>query len=96
MGVLCELIAQINKVLGICSVVVSHDIHETSMISDHIFIISEGTVVSSGTPAQLQDTANPLVHQFVAGQADGPIPFQYPGLEYWLDLDIDRGTVCSK
>lgn len=96
MGVLCELIAEINKVLGICSVVVSHDIHETSMISDLIYIISEGKIVASGTPEQLQNTANPLVHQFVAGQADGPIPFQYPGPDYWLDLDIDRGLVCSK
>ncbi len=93
MGVLCELIAQINKVLGICSVVVSHDIHETSLISDQIFIIAEGKIVASGTPEQMQNTANPLVHQFVAGQADGPIPFQYPGRDYWLDLDIDRGSV---
>ncbi len=96
MGVLCELIAQVNKVLGISSVVVSHDIHETTLISDLIYIISEGKIVASGTPEQLQDTANPLVHQFVAGQADGPIPFQYPGPEYWLDLDIDRGALCSK
>ncbi len=96
MGVLCELIAQINKVLGICSVVVSHDIHETSMISDHIYIISEGKIVANGTPGQLQNTVNPLVHQFVAGEADGPIPFQYPGPEYWLDLDINRGALCSK
>jgi phospholipid/cholesterol/gamma-HCH transport system ATP-binding protein len=96
MGVLCELIAQVNKVLGISSVVVSHDIHETTLISDLIYIISEGKIVVSGTPTQLQDTANPLVHQFVAGQADGPIPFQYPGPEYWLDLDIDRGALCSK
>jgi phospholipid/cholesterol/gamma-HCH transport system ATP-binding protein len=94
MGVLCELIAQINKVLGICSVVVSHDIHETNLISDQIFIIAEGKIVASGTPEQMQNTANPLVHQFVAGQADGPIPFQYPGRDYWLDLDIDRGSVC--
>jgi phospholipid/cholesterol/gamma-HCH transport system ATP-binding protein len=96
MGVLCELIAQVNNVLGISSVVVSHDIHETTLISDLIYIISEGKIVASGTPAQLQDTTNPLVHQFVAGQADGPIPFQYPGPEYWVDLDIDRGALCNK
>jgi len=96
MGVLCELIAQINKVLGICSVVVSHDIHETSLISDQIFIISAGGIVASGTPDQLRETANPMVHQFVAGQADGPIPFHFPGKEYWQDLDIDRGALWSR
>ena len=96
MGVLCELIAQINKVLGICSVVVSHDIHETSLISDQIYIISAGGIVASGTPDQLRETANPMVHQFVAGQADGPIPFHFPGKEYWQDLDIDRGALWSR
>jgi phospholipid/cholesterol/gamma-HCH transport system ATP-binding protein len=82
-------------VLGICSVVVSHDIHETSVISDHIYIISEGKIVASGTPDQLRDTENPMVHQFVAGQADGPIPFHFPGRDYWQDLDIDRGALWS-
>ena len=95
MGVLCELIAQINNVLGITSVVVSHDIHETSVISDHVYVISGGKIVTSGPPEQLQNSANPLVHQFVTGQADGPIAFQYPAPEYWADLDIDRGTLCS-
>ncbi len=95
MGVLCELIAQINKVLGICSVVVSHDIHETSMISDHIYIISEGNIVADGTPGDLTHTANPLVRQFVAGEADGPIPFHYPGRDLWQDLDINRGALWS-
>ncbi|HEY6131934.1 MAG TPA: ATP-binding cassette domain-containing protein [Halioglobus sp.] len=96
MGVLCELIAQINQVLGICSVVVSHDIHETGMISDRVFIISEGTIVADTTPDQLQNADNPLVHQFVTGQADGPIPFHYPGREYSQDLEIDRGSLCSR
>jgi phospholipid/cholesterol/gamma-HCH transport system ATP-binding protein len=96
MGVLCELIAQINKVLGITSVVVSHDIHETTMISDHIYIISEGKIVASESPEQLKNAANPLVHQFVTGQADGPIPFHYPGAEYWQDLEIDRGSLWNK
>jgi len=95
MGVLCELIAQINKVLGICSVVVSHDIHETSIISDHIYIISEGKIVSSGSPRELANSTNPLVRQFVAGEADGPIPFHFPGQDLWQDLDIDRGVLWS-
>lgn len=96
MGVLCELIAQINKSLGICSVVVSHDIHETTAISDHVYIISEGKIVASGTPAQLQAAENPMVHQFVAGLADGPIPFHFPGSEYWQDLGIDRGALWNR
>jgi len=96
MGVLRELIAQINKVLGITSVVVSHDIPETTSISDRIYIIAEGKVVASGTPETLKNTADELVHQFVTGQADGPIPFHYPAPEYWQDLAIDRSTLWNR
>jgi phospholipid/cholesterol/gamma-HCH transport system ATP-binding protein len=96
MGVLCELIEQINKVLGICSVVVSHDIPETTSICDHIYVIAEGKIAASGPPEHLNNTDNLLVQQFVNGEADGPIPFQYPAPEYWQDLDIDRGMPCSK
>jgi phospholipid/cholesterol/gamma-HCH transport system ATP-binding protein len=88
MGVLRELIEQINKVLGITSIVVSHDIPETSSISDHIHIIADGGVVASGTPAQLRQTSNALVKQFIAGEADGPIPFHFPAPDYRADLHI--------
>ncbi|MEZ5571736.1 MAG: ATP-binding cassette domain-containing protein [Halioglobus sp.] len=95
MGVLRELILQINKVLGISSVVVSHDIPETTSISDLIYIIAGGKVVASGPPQQLENTDDPLVRQFVAGQADGPIPFQYPAPDYWQDLAVERGVLCN-
>lgn len=88
MGVLRELIAQINKVLGITSIVVSHDIQETTSISDQVFIIANGAVVASGSPEQLSHNDDPLVEQFISGQADGPIPFHYPAPDYWQDLDI--------
>lgn len=88
MGVLRELIEQINKILGITTVVVSHDIPETSSISDHIYILADGGVVANGSPDQLRQTANPLVKQFIAGEADGPIPFHYPAPDYLEDLRL--------
>jgi phospholipid/cholesterol/gamma-HCH transport system ATP-binding protein len=96
MGVLRELIAQINKVLGITSIVVSHDIQETTSISDQVFIIANGNVVAHGSPEQLRSTSDPLVEQFISGQADGPIPFHYPAADYWQDLGVDSSTLCNK
>ena len=96
MGVLRELIHQINKVLGISTVVVSHDIPETTSISDYIYIFAAGKIVASGDPEQLKTTTNELVHQFVNGQADGPIAFHYPAPEYWQDLGINRSALCSR
>jgi phospholipid/cholesterol/gamma-HCH transport system ATP-binding protein len=96
MGVLCELILQINKTLGITSVVVSHDIPETTRISDQIYVVADGKVIACATPEQLRDSGDPLVRQFVTGQADGPIPFQFPAPEYWSDLDVKRDAQWNK
>ncbi|RBC17291.1 ABC transporter ATP-binding protein, partial [Xanthomonas oryzae pv. oryzae] len=38
-------------------------------------VIANGGIVFAGTPEQLQDSADPLVQQFLHGQPDGPIAF---------------------
>src|SRR5690606_5115647 len=42
MGVLIKLIKTMNDNLGLTSIIVSHDVAEVSMISDYIYIISNG------------------------------------------------------
>jgi phospholipid/cholesterol/gamma-HCH transport system ATP-binding protein len=96
MGVLCELILQINQTLGITSVVVSHDIPETTRICDQIYIFAGGKIIACAAPEKLAETDDPLVRQFVTGQADGPIPFQFPAAEYWSDLDVSRNALWNK
>jgi len=86
MGVLVKLIHTINDALGLCSVVVSHDVRETLSIADYVYIISDGEVVGQGTPDELEDAGSPWVEQFVNARADGPVPFQYPAADYALDL----------
>jgi phospholipid/cholesterol/gamma-HCH transport system ATP-binding protein len=36
-------------------------------------LLDRGKFVVSGTPTQMRDSADPLVHQFVHGLADGPL-----------------------
>jgi phospholipid/cholesterol/gamma-HCH transport system ATP-binding protein len=79
MGVLVNLISNINKALGHTSVIVSHDIQETLSIADHIVILSGGKVIATGTPEALKANNDPQVAQFIHGQPDGPVPFHYPG-----------------
>lgn len=86
MGVLVTLIKRLNKALGLTSVVVSHDIHETASISDKIFLISEGKVVGEGSPKQLMEDDSPIVKQFMRGIPDGPVPFHYPAADYRDDV----------
>jgi phospholipid/cholesterol/gamma-HCH transport system ATP-binding protein len=86
MGVVLRLIRSLNDALGITSIVVTHDVREISQIADASFILSEGKVVASGTTAELRDHPSPIVHQFVEGLADGPVPFHYPAPGYYEQL----------
>src|SRR4026207_1903588 len=54
MGVVLRLIRQLNDALGLSSVVVTHDVHEISQIADMSYIISDGKVVASGRPTELE------------------------------------------
>lgn len=86
MGVLVHLIKSLNTALGLTSIIVSHDVHETSQIADYIYIISDGKVVDQGTPAQIQQSASTWTQQFMSGAADGPVHFHYPAKDYVDDL----------
>jgi len=80
------LIKKLNKSLGLTSVVVSHDIHETFSIADYVCILSEGKVAAAGSPAELLQSDSEFVQQFVKGKPDGPMPFHYPSRQYSEDL----------
>ncbi len=86
LGVLLHLIKALNTTLQLTSIIVSHDVQETSAIADYIYIISEGKVVDHGTPAQIQQSESEWVQQFMHGDADGPVHFHYSAPDYIDDL----------
>ncbi len=86
MGVVVTLIRRLNGALGATSLLVSHDIHETTGISDTIYILDQGKVVAGGQPSELANHASPRVRQFITGSPDGPVPFHYPADELAYDL----------
>jgi phospholipid/cholesterol/gamma-HCH transport system ATP-binding protein len=79
MGVTANLIRTLNDALGSTSVLVSHDVHESFLIADYVYFLSQGRIVAHGTPAQMAASSDPYVKQFVHAEADGPVPFHYPG-----------------
>ena len=80
MGVLVELIRNLNQALGITSIVVSHDVPEVMSIADWVYILANGKIIAKGTPEELKANPDPQVQQFLQGDADGPVPFRYPAL----------------
>lgn len=85
-GALVHLIKSLNTILGLTSIVVSHDVHETAAIADYIYVISEGKVVGQGTPKEIAQSESDWVQQFMTGAADGPAHFHYPAKDYVDDL----------
>lgn len=86
MGVVVQMIRRLNDAARISSVVVSHDVAETSAIADLIYVISDGKVVESGSPQQLRDSGGEWTQQFMRGLPDGPVPFHYPAPDLERDL----------
>ena len=82
----CRLIRQLNDALGISSIVVTHDVREISQIADTSYILSDGQVVASGRPKELEASSSGIVRQFIGGHADGPVPFHYPAPAYYEQL----------
>ena len=85
-GALVLLIKSLNTTLGLTSIIVSHDVHETAAIADYIYVLAGGKVVGQGTPQEIQESSSEWVQQFMNGAADGPVHFHYPAKEYMDDL----------
>ncbi|MGZ4968688.1 MAG: ABC transporter ATP-binding protein [Methylobacter sp.] len=85
-GALVHLIKSLNTILGLTSIIVSHDVQETAAIADYIYVIAEGKIVGQGTPKEIEQSDSDWVQQFMTGAADGPAHFHYPAKDYVDDL----------
>ncbi len=90
LGVIGDLIRRLTDTLGLTSLVVTHDVQESLKIVDYVYFISEGVIVAQGTPDEIRASTLPYVHQFVHGEADGPMAFHYPAPAYDLDLGVQH------
>ena len=86
LAVVGQLIRTLNDALGASSIIVTHDIQESLKIVDYIYFVSEGKIVAEGTAEDIRQSDKPYVHQFVWGETDGPVAFQYPAPAYAEDI----------
>jgi len=89
LGTAAQLIRRLNDTLGITSIVVSHDLEETFRIADQVIVLANGGIAAQGTPDEVRNSDNPLVHQFVNALPEGPVHFHYPGPS--VDEDFSEG-----
>ena len=88
LGVTGNLIRRLTDTLGLTSLVVTHDVQESLKIVDYVYFVSAGVIVAEGTAAEILASDLPYVHQFVHGEADGPVPFHYQAPAYAEDLGL--------
>jgi len=91
LGIIGQLIRQLNDALGATTIMVTHDIQESLHIVDYIYFMSGGKIVALGTPDEIRASTHPFVHQFVHAQADGPVPFHYPAKALAQEM-LGRGS----
>jgi len=87
-SVITKLIADLNRLLGITCIVVTHAVEEAMRIADKIVILYMGKVLAQGTPQEIRNSSDPLVQQFITGSPDGPISFRASSKDYREDLLI--------
>ncbi|WP_326536271.1 ABC transporter ATP-binding protein [Pseudorhodoferax sp.] len=91
LGTAARLIRQLNDAMGLTSIVVSHDLDETFAIADQVIVLANGAIAAQGTPAEVRASTDPLVHQFVHAEAEGPVHFHYPGPSIDQDFGPTHG-----
>jgi phospholipid/cholesterol/gamma-HCH transport system ATP-binding protein len=85
-AVITKLIADLNRLLGITCIVVTHAVEEAMRVADKIVMLYQGKVLAEGTPQEIRSSVNPLVQQFITGSPDGPISFHASSKDFREDL----------
>ena len=93
LGVIANLVRELNDTLGTTSLLVTHDVQEALEVVDYVYYLSDGKMKTHGTPDELRANADPLVRQFVRGEAEGPVDYQYPSGDYATALKL--GARCA-
>ncbi len=68
-----DLIVTLRDRLKVTSVVVTHDMRSAYKVAHRIAMLYNGNIIEVGTPDQIRSSANPVVQQFIKGEAVGPI-----------------------
>lgn len=74
--VINDLIVKCVKERGITALSITHDMASARKIADRIAMLHEGRIIWQGNRAEIDNSDNPYVDQFIHGRAEGPIKMQ--------------------
>lgn len=67
-AVIDQLILRTRAQLGVTGIVVTHDMRSAYTVGDRIAMLYEGRVRQAGTVAEIRETQDPVVRQFIEGR----------------------------
>ncbi len=73
-----DLILDMQKKLGVTSILVTHDMSSAFRVSNRIAMLLKGNIIKLGTPAEFRACDDPLVKQFIYGESEGPLTREKP------------------
>ncbi|MBK5105355.1 MAG: ABC transporter ATP-binding protein [Burkholderiales bacterium] len=88
LNVIADLIRSLNDALGTTSIIVTYDVSESLKLVDYVYVIADGVVAGEGTPEAMLASDNPVVHQFVHAEPDGPMAFHYSAPPIGVQLGL--------
>lgn len=68
-----DLILRMQERLRVTSIVVTHDMTSAYKVANRIAMLYKGKIIGLGTPETIKHTQDPIIRQFIAGSAEGPI-----------------------
>ncbi len=62
-----DLVISVRDRLGVTSIVVTHDMASAYKVADRISMLHDGQVIFSGAPAEIRESSNTIVQNFITG-----------------------------
>ena len=72
-GVINDLIREIVVEMGATAMTITHDMTSVRAIADNVAMLHDGVIQWTGPVAEMDQSGDPYLEQFIQGKADGPI-----------------------
>lgn len=68
-----NMIRSCQKSYKFTAIMVTHEIPEIFSMVDRVAMLYNGLILAEGTPEEIQNSKDPVIHQFIHGELEGPI-----------------------
>ena len=72
-----ELTLELQRNLGVTSIVITHDLNAAFMIADRIAMLYKGRLIAVGDKDQIRANQHPVLQQMLTGSTKGPLTEGY-------------------